>query len=128
MSWQNTYSHNFLIGLDSFAACIIFNRSDLTISTLCRLRQAQDEYLAKGFGKSTSTMQQLADAETALLSARYRMIPLHGWQQWTLGWLWKVLNFIQKDHCELARIGDLERADSMDALLRVPADPKLREP
>lgn len=119
MSWGRTYSHNVLIGFDSLIACIVFNRSDLTVSTLCRLKQAFEEYMAMPFGVRSFPRW----APTLELAGRYKNLGLHHWQDRLLGWLYPLLNWMQKDHCELARLGDLERADSMDTLLRLTSDP-----
>lgn len=43
MSWDQTYSHTFLIALDEWGAAVFFNRLNFTISTMCRLvRDGQD--------------------------------------------------------------------------------------
>lgn len=84
MSFDNTYVHNVLIGLDQLGAAILFNRNDLTISTMC-------DMVLKG-----------DDAP----------LELHGWQRAFLKWLGPVLNKIQADHCGQARLGDEARANS----------------
>ena len=87
--WSRTYSHTLLIALDDFGAAIIFNRPDLTISTLC--------YLVVN-GKDAS-------------------LKLWRWQTAVLKWLGPWLDRIQKDHMALAREGDSERAQSTIDLL-----------
>lgn len=43
MSWDQTYSHTFLIALDEWGAAVFFNRLGLTISTLaCLVRDGKD--------------------------------------------------------------------------------------
>lgn len=37
MSWSNTYTHTVIITVDVLGASLFWNRSDLTISSLCGL-------------------------------------------------------------------------------------------
>lgn len=102
MSWDRTYSHSLAIGLDMFGAVILFNRPDLTISSLCRI-------------------VQLADANREDFPARLAALKLSAWQVKLLRWLAKRLDRLQTDHCEGARLGDIERAQSTrDFLFYVP--------
>ena len=82
MSFSKTYTHTVLIGLDQFGAAVIFNRNDLTISTMC-------DMVMKGNDAS---------------------LELHGWQRAFLKMLGPRLNRIQADHCGQARLGDEQRA------------------
>lgn len=84
MSFDNTYTHSVLIGLDMFGAALLFNRNDLTISTMCDMVMKGDDASLK----------------------------LHGLQRAFLAWLGPVLNKIQASHCPEARQGDIERANS----------------
>lgn len=92
MSWDNTYTHTILIGLDQFAAGLLFNRNDLTISTMCFLVMHGNDAPLK-------------------LSERQRAF---------LAWLGPVLDKIQAGHCAGARQGDIERAKSTLTSLSVP--------
>ncbi len=98
MSWDRTYSHSLALGVDMLGAVILFNRPDLSISSLCRI-------------------VQLADFNCGDFSERLRSLKLSNWQVKLLRWLAKRLNQIQTDHCEGARTADLERARSTVALL-----------
>jgi hypothetical protein len=47
MSWSGTYSHEFLLALDLWAAAVLFNRPGITISTMSGLvRDGRDRPLA----------------------------------------------------------------------------------
>jgi hypothetical protein len=83
MSWSKTYTHTLLIALDQFAAAIIFNRPDLTISTLCWLVRP---------GNTDKDLK------------------LYVWQRWALVKLGPILDKIQANHCEQAKDGDRHRA------------------
>lgn len=37
MSWSNTYTHTIAIGVDMLTASVLWNRSDVTVSSLCGL-------------------------------------------------------------------------------------------
>lgn len=89
MSWDRTYSHNVLYGLDCFGAILFWNQPDITISSLCRLVQLN----------------------------KISALKLYGWQHWILKQLAPVLNWIQTNHCELARLSDIARAKRTLALL-----------
>lgn len=97
MSFDNTYSHNVLVGLDMFGAALLFNRDDLTISTMCDMVMKGDDASLK----------------------------LHGWQRAFLAWLGPVLNKIQADHCGQARLGDIARAESTLKVLKTPQQARL---
>lgn len=84
MAWDTTYTHTVLIGLDQLGAALLFNRNDLTISTMCDMVMTGDDASLK----------------------------LSGWQRAFLKWLGPVLNKIQADHCAGARDGDRDRANS----------------
>ena len=101
MSWDGTYSHSVLIGLDQFAAAVIFNRNDVTVSALCRV-------------------MQLADAGAPEFNARLDGLKLSHWQIWLLRKLAIALDRLQPGHCESARIADLVRAQSCWWLLSLP--------
>lgn len=98
MSWDRTYSHNALIAVDQFAAALIFNRPDLTISSLCRV-------------------VQLADAGDAKYVAVLAGLKFSNWQVGFLSVTARVLERIQAGHCEAARLGDLARTQSAASIL-----------
>ncbi len=98
MAWTRTYLHNVLVGLDAWGAAVFFNRNDVTISTMCRI-------------------VQLYDAKDADAVAVVTHMNLHDWQIGVLRRLAVGLNEIQPNHCELARQGDIERAQRILALL-----------
>lgn len=97
MSFDNTYSHNVLIGLDMFGASLLFNRNDLTISTMCCM----------------------------VMTGQDKSLKLAGWQHAILSWLGPVLNKIQAGHCEQARDGDISRAESTLKTLGSPQQARL---
>lgn len=82
MSWGRTYSHTVLIAVDQFAAAIVFNRPDLTISSMCWM----------------------------VMSGNDCTLKLSTWQRWILVKLGPVLNRIQANHCLDAAVGDYQRA------------------
>lgn len=94
MSWDGTYSHTVLIAVDQFAAAVIFNRADLTVSTMCWM-------VATGNDSS---------------------LKLSTWQRWSLVKLGPVLNRIQTNHCALSADGDRLRARSTLAALHIKTD------
>ena len=96
MAWSKTYVHNILIGLDCLGAALLFNRNDITISSMCRV-------------------VQLHDANET--SWRINGLDLQRWQIIFLRWLAVILDKIQTGHCAKAVEGDLERAKSIERLL-----------
>lgn len=95
MSFARTYAHTVLVGLDDLGAAILFNRDDVTISSLCGLQRRADA------GKDQ----------------RIQWLDLHGWQVGFLRGLWYVLEWIKRGHCEAAITADRARGASMQALL-----------
>ncbi len=92
MSWSATYSHTLAIAFDDLAAAVLFNRDDLTVSSLCRLAQLD----------------------------RLAPLKLCAWQVAVLKRLASILDRIQAHHCERARLGDIARGNAMAALLEIP--------
>jgi hypothetical protein len=92
MSWDRTYSHTVLIAIDQFAAAIIFNRPDLTVSTMCWM----------------------------VMTGNDAGLKLSPWQRWILVKLGPLLNKVQTNHCKAARDGDYARAESTLAMLGAP--------
>lgn len=94
MSWDRTYTHTLAIAVDQLGAAVIFNRPDLTISTLCWI----------------------------VMSGDPQPLKLAPWQTWMLARLGPILNRIQENHCVQAREGDAQRAQAT-LLLLSPAQP-----
>ncbi len=98
MTWSKTYSHNVLIALDCLGAALLFNRNDVTISTLCRI-------------------VQLSDAKAAHAAWQLSALGLRPCQVTFLRWLGPFLDDLQKNHCAEALQGDVQRANSIKSLL-----------
>lgn len=97
MSWDKTYSHTLVLGLDRFGAAILFNQPDITISSLCWVvREAP-------FGKI---------AEDALPKLK-----LYRWQNCALVIIGNALEYFWPGHCEAARLGDLQTGELSRGLL-----------
>lgn len=93
MSWDKTYTHTLLIALDQFAAAVVFNRPDLTISTMCWM----------------------------VMEGQAFDLKLSGWQIAILRRLGPMLDKVQTDHCVQAKDGDIARAQqTLKALGVVP--------
>lgn len=106
MAWGNTYAYRVLIGLDRLGAALLFNRNDITISTLCGL-------------------VQLADSARPDRKHAFRLVlsfGLHPVQLWLLRQLSYVLDKIQADHCQLAIGGDVQTAQSIVTMLQAFSD------
>jgi len=102
MAWGGTYAYRVLIGLDRLGAALLFNRNDITISTLCGL-------------------VQLADSARPDRKHAFRLVlsfGLHPLQLWLLRQLSYVLDKIQRNHCQLAIEGDLQTAHSIASMLK----------
>jgi len=102
MAWGGTYSYRVLIGLDRLGAALLFNRNDITISTLCGL-------------------VQLADSARPERKSAFRLVlsfGLHPVQLWLLRQLSYALDKIQPNHCQLAIQGDRATAQSIIDMLK----------
>lgn len=102
MAWGGTYAYRVLIGLDRLGAALLFNRNDITISTLCGL-------------------VQLADSARPDRRKAFRLVlsfGLHPVQLWLLRQLTYVLDKIQHNHCQLAISGDVQTAKSIVSMLK----------
>lgn len=102
MAWGGTYSYRVLVGLDRLGAALLFNRDDITISTLCGL-------------------VQLADGARPDRKRAFRLVlsfGLHPVQLWALRQLSWVLDRIQPCHCQRAIDGDVRTAKSVVAMLK----------
>lgn len=82
MSWDKTYPHTVLIAVDQFAAAVIFNRPDLTVSTMCWMVRSGNDASLK----------------------------LAGWQRLSLTLIGDGLEKFWPGHCASASQGDLDRA------------------
>jgi hypothetical protein len=98
VSWDGTYSHALLYGLDIGAAILLFNQTDITISAMCRVVQG-------------------ADTQQSVWQMRLASLKLYRWQIAVLRTLAPILDKIQKSHCEGARQADIARANRVLALL-----------
>lgn len=81
MSWDQTYSHTVALAVDRFAAAIIFNEPDITISSLCWFVLNPAKPIQK--------------------------LKLSGWQFRLLNWIGSRLEQLFPGHCAAARQGDL---------------------
>lgn len=90
---MSTYFHNQLVELDRAFAALVFNRPDVTISSLCWLVR-------------THTVAQV----------RAR-IPLHTWQLYLLAAIGTVLEDFWPGHCFAARNADIARASLTEQTL-----------
>jgi hypothetical protein len=91
MSFNNTYVFNQLIALDFSLAALLFNTTDLCVSSLCRLQQ-----LAR------------AKALTSAQAASFQR--LSSWQVLVLRGLAVCLDTLQAGHCENSLASDIARA------------------
>jgi hypothetical protein len=98
---KGSYVYTLLLALDRFAAAILFNRADITISSLC--------WVARNM--LTTPPDPIAAAASAIL----KFAP---WQVWFLTHTATALEFLQAGHCAEARQTDIETADTTEALLR----------
>lgn len=110
MSWNQTYTHTLALGVDRFAAAVIFNEPDITISSLCWIVM-----VAEG--------RMLAEAQLQGPSARLALqqLKLYNWQLITLRWIGKELEHTFPGHCTAARQGDLDTSARARSLLGVTA-------
>lgn len=91
MSWNQTYSYTLAITADFLAAAVFFNRTDLCVSSLCRLVQLSD-----------------ARALTAPQSAVLAL--LAPWQVSALRQIARGLEKLQIGHCARSLASDVARA------------------
>ncbi len=98
MAWGGTYSYRVLLGLDRLGAAVLFNRDDITISSLCGLVELSDRGSSPAFRLVLS-------------------FGLHSIQLWALRRLAQILNRIQANHCQLAIQGDMATARSIIGML-----------
>lgn len=99
MSFARTYAHTCLVALDMFGASILFNRDDVTISSLCGLVRRMDRH--------DEIARHLIRIGLAL-------------REWQIGFLRYVgawLEDISPGHCEAAIKGDINRASRTLAAL-----------
>jgi len=99
MTWEKSYVHTVLLGLDMFGAAVLFNQTDITISSMCRLQQMAD-YESIAGKQYDGTWTQ-----------RYDSLKLWRWQHLFLRVLAIGLDKLQTAHCEGARCGDINRAN-----------------
>lgn len=109
MSWDRAWSHTVVIAVDQLAAAVFFNRSDVTVSSLCRV-------------------VQLADAGVEDFPERLRYLNLSDRQVEALRWIGTQLDKRWPGHCEGARLGDLGRQGSARSLLQLATESLLVRP
>lgn len=98
MSFQRTYLHTLAVATDDLLAALLFNRDDVTISSLCGL-----------YRRATGGDPRA----TAVLAA----MDLKGWQRTFLRVVGNGLERILPGHCERAVGADILRGQAMVALL-----------
>ena len=98
MSFQRTYLHTLAVAVDDLGAAVLFNRDDVTISSLCGL-----------YRRSTA-----GDPRAAAVLA---VMGLKGWQTGFLRLVGDGLERILPGHCERAIGADILRGQAMVALL-----------
>ena len=92
MSWDKTYSHTVLLGVDRLGAAVVFNEPDITISSLCWIVRSG----------SPGQNDQLK---------------LYDWQRGTLRAIGAALEFFWPGHCARARTGDIQTSSRARSLL-----------
>lgn len=112
MSWNRTYSHTLALGVDRFAAAVVFNQADITVSSLCWIVRKYDTVMTKPVGSA------LTPLDLSALSA-FKMMNLYGWQVETLRWLGIGLEACFAGHCAAARDGDISTSERARILLGV---------
>ena len=98
MAWTRTYLHTLAVAIDDAAAALLFNRNDITISSLC-------------------WMQRTADAGDPNVCAKLAALGLRPWQRGFLRNVGAGLEWMRPGHCDRARLADMARGGSMQALL-----------
>lgn len=97
MSWDKTYSHTVVLGIDRLGAAVIYNEPDITISSLCWIVRNSDK---------------LKIAEDALA-----VLKLNRWQLSSLQLIGDGLEHFWPGHCDAARLGDLQTTQRARSLL-----------
>lgn len=92
MSWDRTYSHTVLLGVDRLGAALIYNEPDITISSLCWI------------------VRSGSDSQRAALK-------LYHWQLRSLQLIGDGLEHFWPGHCARARNGDLQTTQRSRQLL-----------
>lgn len=99
MSFQRTYVHTVLVAIDQTAAAVLFNRDDVTISSLCGLVRRMD-----------------AGIHVAGFTLRVAL----GLRPWQLGFLRLTGTALEKfwpGHCEAAIKADIARGERAQTIL-----------
>lgn len=97
MSWAGTYSHTMALALDRFGAALLFNRPDITISSMCWI---------------------VRERKTSEAAKRgYALSKLNWWQTKLLEGIGWCLESTFSGHCAAARKSDMAVANSVLALL-----------
>lgn len=98
MTWTGTYTHTLAIALDDFAAAVLFDLDDTTISALCGV-------------------QRRSDAGDAQATGGLATLGLRPWQHRFLRAVGRLLEWIKPGHCERAIAADLARGRTMRGIL-----------
>lgn len=112
MPWNRTYSHTVALGVDRFAAAVVFNQADITVSSLCWIVAKYDTVLAKPINSPLSPL------DLSAVSA-FKMMNLYGWQVSALWWIGAQLEHWFPGHCAAARDGDISTSERARLLLGV---------
>lgn len=110
MSFDRTYLHTVLIGLDDFGAALFLNRNDCTISTACDLVRKMDA-------------GNKAARDIVWLTFAFKR-----WQITALRAIGAGLERIQPGHCNAARLADIARGRSAAVVLDSVALPSPTKP
>lgn len=99
MSFQRSYVHTVLVAIDQTAAAVLFNRDDVTISSLCGLVRRMDR----------------GDKQARNLV--YLGLALRDWQIGFLRFTGAALEKFWPGHCEAAIKADIARGERAQTIL-----------
>lgn len=105
MTFQRTYAHTSLIAFDQFCAAMIFNRADITVSSLCWIVLA-----ANGNVKSVPRSNDAANALNSLDLSNWQLELLEAIGE-------RFLELFWPGHCVGAARSDRDRGGSAVSLL-----------
>lgn len=99
MSFERTYVHTVLVAADQLGAAVLFNRDDITISSLCGL--------VRRMGRGDKQARNLV----------YLGLALRDWQIGFLRVTGRALERFWPRHCEKAIAADIVRGKTALAIL-----------
>lgn len=99
MSFRRTYVHTVLVAIDQTGAAVLFNRDDITISSLCGLTRRMD--------KGDKVARNLI----------YLGLALRDWQIGFCRITGRALEWLSPGHCEGAIASDIQRGRSALTIL-----------